>query len=151
MADKPYRDPKSTKIEDWQWHPLARIKAELAMRRELPEQVLPYAEYMQHMANRAQQGAITPRELIKAHTITQSSIGRQGRSHATATKMGMKLPNTGGEIRPEGAFAEWLGSPEGQRYLDLAEQGQVDPAILADLNYKFAPYGKQNEQVKARQ
>ena len=147
MADKPYRDPKSTKIEDWQWRPLEQIKAELAMR-EIPDYIQEgFGGFMNEQAGRAKKGAMTPRDLIKAYTIAQSSIGRGGLSHSTASKMGMKLPNTGGEVRPEGAFAEWLGSPEGQRYLDLAQKGEVDPAVIADLQYKFAPFGKQNDQA----
>jgi hypothetical protein len=147
MADKPYRDPKSTKIEDWKWRPLEQIKAELAMR-EIPDYIQEgFGGFMNEQAGRAKKGAMTPRDLIKAYTIAQSSIGRGGLSHATASKMGMKLPDTGGEVRPEGAFAEWLGSPEGQRYLDLAQQGEVDPAVIADLQYKFAPFGKQNDQA----
>jgi lysophospholipase L1-like esterase len=147
MADKPYRDPKSTKIEDWKWRPLEQIKAELAMR-EIPDYIQEgFGGFMNEQAGRAKKGAMTPRDLIKAYTIAQSSIGRGGLSHATASKMGMKLPNTGGEVRPEGAFAEWLGSPEGQRYLDLAQKGEVDPAVIADLQYKFAPFGKQNDQA----
>jgi len=147
MADKPYRDPKTTKIEDWKWRALEPIKAQLAMR-EIPDYIQKgFGGFMNEQAGRAKRGEMTPRDLIKAYTIAQSSIGRGGLSHATATKMGMKLPNTGGEVRPEGAFAEWLGSPEGQRYLDLAEQGKIDPAAIADLQYKFAPFGKQNDQA----
>ena len=147
MAKKPYRDPKTTKIEDWKWRALEPIKAQLAMR-EIPDYIQKgFGGFMNEQAGRAQRGQMTPRDLIKAYTIAQSSIGRGGLSHATATKMGMKLPNTGGEVRPEGAFAEWLGSPQGQRYLDLAEQGHIDPAAIADLQYKFAPFGKQNDQA----
>lgn len=147
MADKPYRDPKTTKIEDWKWRALEPIKAQLAMR-DIPDYIQKgFGGFMNEQAGRAKRGKMTPRDLIKAYTIAQSSIGRGGLSHATATKMGMKLPNTGGEVRPEGAFAEWLGSPQGQRYLNLAEQGKIDPAVIADLQYKFAPFGKQNDQA----
>jgi hypothetical protein len=149
MSDKPYRDPGTLNIEDWKWHPMEHIERQLSARRELPEHVLPYAEYMQHMADRAQHGGISPRDLIKAHTITQSSIGRGGLSHATATKRGMHLPNTGGEVRPEGAFSEWLGSPMGQHFLDAAERGDIHPEAMEDIRAKFAPFGKQNAQVDA--
>jgi len=54
------------------------------------------------------------------------------------------VPKTDELVRPEGAFAEWLGSQSGQRYLDMAEQGEVDPAILQEVSQKFAPFGKQN-------
>ncbi|NDG42196.1 MAG: hypothetical protein EBY28_23260, partial [Betaproteobacteria bacterium] len=145
----PYQDPKTKKIDDWKWHPMERIRQELSARRELPEHVTPYADYMREMNAKAQSGELTPRDFLKAYTITQSSIGRGGLSHATATKRGMKLPNTGGEVRPEGAFAEWLGSPMGQKYLEASMRGEDHPEAMADLRTKFAPFGKQNEQVEA--
>lgn len=148
MADKPYRDPKTTKIEDWAWRPLERVKAELAMR-EVPEYIQKgFGGFMSEQAGRAQRGAMTPRDLIKAYTIAQSSIGRGGLSHGTATKTGMRLPNTGGEVRPEGSYSEWLGSPAGQRYLNTAERGEIDPDAINDLRSKFAPFGKQNDQAE---
>jgi len=147
----PYQDPKTSKIDEWIWHPMERIRQELSARRELPEHVGPYADYMREMNAKAQSGELTPRDFVKAYTITQSSIGRGGLSHATATKRGMKLPNTGGEVRPEGAFAEWLGSPMGQKYLEAAMRGEDHPEALADLREKFAPFGKQNAQVEAMQ
>ena len=147
-ADKPYRDPKTTKIEDWAWRPLERVKAELAMR-EVPEYIQKgFGGFMNEQTGRAQRGAMTPRDLIKAYTIAQSSIGRGGLSHGTATKTGMRLPNTGGEVRPEGSYSEWLGSPAGQRYLDTAERGEIDPDAINDLRGKFAPFGKQNDQAE---
>lgn len=147
----PYQDPKTKKIDDWKWHPMERIRQELSARRELPEHVTPYADYMREMNAKAQAGKLTPRDLVKAYTITQSSIGRGGLSHATATKRGMKLPNTGGEVRPEGAFAEWLGSPMGQKYLEASMRGEEHPEAMEDLRAKFAPFGKQNAQVEAMQ
>jgi hypothetical protein len=148
MADKPYRDPKTTKIEDWAWRPLERVKAELAMR-EVPEYIQKgFGGFMNEQTGRAQRGAMTPRDLIKAYTIAQSSIGRGGLSHGTATKTGMRLPNTGGEVRPEGSYSEWLGSPAGQRYLNTAERGEIDPDAINDLRGKFAPFGKQNDQAE---
>ena len=147
----PYKDPKTSKIDEWIWHPMERIRQELSARRELPEHVGPYADYMREMNAKAQSGELTPRDFVKAYTITQSSIGRGGLSHSTATKRGMKLPNTGGEVRPEGAFAEWLGSPMGQKYLEASMRGEDHPEALADLREKFAPFGKQNAQVEAMQ
>ena len=147
----PYQDPKTSKIDDWIWHPMERIRQELSARRELPEHVTPYADYMREMNAKAQAGELTPRDLVKAYTITQSSIGRGGLSHSMATSRGMKLPNTGGEVRPEGAFAEWLGSPMGQKYLDASMRGEDHPEAREDLRAKFAPFGKQNAQVEAMQ
>jgi len=147
MADKPYRDPKTTKIEDWKWRALKDVQSQLGMD-EVPDYIQHgFGGFMNEQAKRSQRGEMGPRDLIKAYTIAQSSIGRSGLPHTTATKMGMRLPSTGGEVRPEGAFAEWLGSPEGQRYLNAAERGHADPAAIADLQYKFAPFGKQNDQA----
>jgi hypothetical protein len=142
-----YQDPKTTKIEDWKWRPMDQVQANMRLK-EIPAYVQKgYGEFMAEQAKKAKAGKLTPRDLLKAYTITQSSIGRGGLSHATATKTGMKLPNTGGEVRPEGAFSEWLGSPMGQAYLNAAMTGQAHPKALEDIRKKFAPFGKQNDQV----
>ena len=148
MADQPYRDPKTTKIEDWPWRALEPVREKLDLS-EVPDYIQKgFGQFMTEQAGRSKRGEMTPRDLIKAYTIAQSSIGRGGLSHATATKTGMRLPNTGGEVRPEGAFAEWLGSPEGQRYLDAAERGTADMSAIGDLQGKFAPFGKHNDQAE---
>jgi hypothetical protein len=100
-------------------------------------------------AGRAAKGDLNKRDLIKAYGITQSSIGRQGRKHSTATKAGLQVPSTAGLVRPEGAFAEWLASPMGQRYLNEAELGNTDLSAINDIVQKFTPFGKQNELGKA--
>ena len=151
MADQPYRDPKTTKIEDWKWRELEPVQAKLDIH-DIPDYIQKgFGGFMNEQAGRAQRGEMTPRDLIKAYTIAQSSIGRGGLSHATASKRGMRLPNTGGEVRPEGAFSEWLGSPMGQHYLNAAERGEIHPDALEDIRAKFAPFGKQNAQVEAMQ
>ena len=142
-----YRDPKTTKIQDWKWRKMQDVGKDVPIR-EIPDYIQKgYGEFMKEQMARAQAGQLSPRDLLKAFTITQSSIGRGGLSHATATKTGMKLPNTGGEVRPEGAFAEWLGSPMGQKYLNAAEQGLIDPAALSDIQQKFSPFGKHNQLI----
>ena len=142
-----YRDPKTTKIADWKWRKMQDVRKDVPIS-EIPDYIQKgYGEFMKEQRGRAQAGQLSPRDLLKAFTITQSSIGRGGLSHATATKTGMKLPNTGGEVRPEGAFAEWLGSPMGQKYLNAAEQGLIDPAALSDIQQKFSPFGKHNQLI----
>lgn len=148
MADQPYRDPKTTKIEDWPWRALEQVRQKLDIN-EVPDYIQKgFGSFMNEQAGRSQRGEMTPRDLIKAYTIAQSSIGRGGLSHGTATKTGMRLPNTGGEVRPEGAFSEWLGSPAGQKYLDAAERGTADMSAIGDLQGKFAPFGKHNDQAE---
>ncbi len=146
-AVKGFIDPITTKVEDWKWRPLADVDKELKLK-EVPDYIQAgYGDFMADQLKRAEAGDLNARDLIKAYTITQSSIGRGGLSHATATKAGLKLPHTGGEVRPEGAFAEWLGSPLGQRYLDMAERGELDSKALKEIQAAFAPFGKQNDQV----
>jgi hypothetical protein len=140
-----YKDPKSTKIADWKWRKMQDVRKDMPIT-EVPDYIQRgYGEFMNEQNKRAEAGQLSPRDLLKAFTITQSSIGRGGLPHSTATKTGMKLPNTGGEVRPEGAFAEWLGSPMGQKYLDMAARGEIDPRVLKDIQEKFAPFGKQNQ------
>lgn len=142
-----YRDPKTSKIADWKWRKMSDVRKDVPIT-EIPDYIQGgYGEFMKEQQARAKAGQLSPRDLLKAFTITQSSIGRGGLSHASATKTGMKLPNTGGEVRPEGAFAEWLGSPMGQKYLNAAEQGLIDPAALSDIQQKFSPFGKHNQLI----
>ena len=147
LADKlkDYIDPAVYKISDWSWRPMEEVGSKIQTR-EIPDYIQKgYGEFMTEQAGRAQRGEMGPRDLIKSYLITQSSIGRGGLPHSTATKTGMRLPDTGGEIRPEGAFAEWLGSKQGQKYLDDASRGVVNEKAIEDLRAKFAPFGKQND------
>jgi hypothetical protein len=140
-----YVDPATKKIGDWNWKPLPDVAQKLKVT-DVPDYIQGgYGEFMKEQAAKAANNQLSPRDLLKAYTITQSSIGRGGLPYNTATKAGLKLPNTGELVRPEGAFAEWLGSKEGQRYLDMAQKGEIDPAILKNLSEKFAPFGKQNQ------
>lgn len=142
-----YLDPVTKRLEDWSWKPLSEVAQKISVN-EVPEYIQGgYGEFMKRQAAKQ----MTPRDLIKAYTITQSSIGRGGLPHATATKGGLNLPKTDELVRPEGAFAEWLGSKEGQRYLDMAERGEVDPSVLNSLSAQFAPFGKQNQLAQSMQ
>lgn len=144
---KKYVDPAAKFIKDWEWKKLEDVAKKTP--KAVPDYVQGgYGSFMQEQLNRAMKGELSPRDVLKAFGITQSSIGRGGLPYNTATKTGMKLPNTGGEVRPEGAFAEWLGSKPGQQFLDTAEQGIVHPGAMEDLRQKFAPFGKQNQLVQ---
>lgn len=144
-------DPVTKHLSDWNWKGMPEVSSKLNLR-EVPDYIQGgYGDFMKEQAKRAAAGDLTARDLIKAYTITQSSIGRGGLSHATATKAGLKIPNTGNEVRPEGAFAEWLGSPSGQKYLDMAARGEVDPKTLAEIQQQFAPFGKQNDLIQKMQ
>jgi len=141
-----YRDPAATKIADWNWRPLADVRQEVPIT-AVPDYIQAgFGQFMKEQAKRAAANGLTDRDLLKAYLITQSSVGRGGLSHSTATKAGLKVPYAT-EVRPEGAFATWLGSPAGQRYLDAAQRGELDPKSMEDIRSKFAPFGKQNDLV----
>lgn len=143
-AVKEFIDPPSTKLQDWNWRPLEAVSKDLSLT-EVPDYIQKgYGSFMADQAARAAAGKLTSRDLLKAYLITQSSIGRQGLAHSTATKAGLKVPRTDELVRPEGAFATWLGSKAGQKYLDAAMKGDLDEKAIAEIQYQFSPFGKQN-------
>jgi hypothetical protein len=136
-----YIDPIATKISEWNWRPMSDVRQDVPDT-EIPEYIQKgYGDFMAEQAKRAAAGDLNARDLIKAYTITRSSVNRGGLPYNTATKTGMQLPRTQGLVRPEGAFAEWLGSPAGQRYLDQAEKGTFTESDLSDMVSRFAPFG----------
>ena len=138
-----YKDPKSTKIADWKWRKLPAVAADINMQ-EVPDYIQKnYGDFMKQQLAKANAGDMTARDFIKAYGITQSSIGRQGLSYDTATKTGMKLPRQQ-SVRPEGAFSEWLGSKQGQNFLNAAEKGDVNEDSLKDMKEKFSPFSMTN-------
>lgn len=131
-------------ISDWKWRPQEEVGAELGLG-EVPEHVADYGRFMDQQASRAATGKMSPRDLIKAYGITRSSMQRSALKLPTAQKRGLSLEHLGlDEVRPEGAFSELLGTPEGQAYLDAAQRGQVRPDAISAMMQKFAPYGFQN-------
>jgi hypothetical protein len=143
-AVKDYVDPPTKHLNDWQWRQLQSVQRDVPVT-EVPDYIQKgFGEFMSEQAKRAAAGDLTARDLLKAYLITQSSIGRQGLSYNTATKAGLKVPKTDELVRPEGAFATWLGSKSGQKYLDAAMKGELDKQALAEIQAKFAPFGKQN-------
>jgi hypothetical protein len=140
-----YADPKSVSIEDWQWRPQEEVRGDLGGLSEVPPHVVDFGNFMAEQSGKAAKGQMSPRDLIKAYGITRSSIQRQAIPLATAEKYGLKLDQLGLDmVRPEGAFAEWMGTPAGQAYLDAAERGVVNNKAIKDLTDKFAPFGFQN-------
>jgi hypothetical protein len=136
-----YVDPIVKRIGDWLWRPMTDVRANVKAT-EVPEYVQKnYGEFMADQSKRAAAGDLNARDLIKAYGITRSSVNRGGLSHSTATKTGMKLPKTTELVRPEGAFAEWLGSKAGQKFLDDAQAGKINESSLSDLQDRFSPFG----------
>lgn len=143
---KKYVDPAAKFLKDWEWKKMTEVGEKVPT--AVPDYVQKtYGDFMQKQLDRAMKGELSPRDVLKAYGITQSSMGRRGVPHASATRTGMKIPKTDELVRPEGAFAEWLGSPAGQQFLTHAERGEVHPGAMDDLREKFLPFGKQNQLV----
>lgn len=137
-----YQDPPSQKMQGFDWRPLRDVDEELGGMREIPSHVEDFGAYMDEMARKAATTGLSPRELIKAYAITRSSIQRRSQTVDKLRKSGLYLPpDATGSIRPEGAMAEWLKSPMGQRYLDSAEIGKVDQEAVAHAQKVMKPFG----------
>ena len=95
---------------------------------------------------------ITLRDVVKSYGITLSSIQRQELPVSTIKKNWPDAPfEEGTKVRPEDAFAQLLGTPEGQRYLDAAENGVFDDQAADAVVQKFRSFGFHNklkEQMK---
>lgn len=141
-----YKDPESRKIAGWHWRPLSEVQEQLGGLHEIPSHVANFGQFMDETARRAATHGLTPRDLIKAYTITRSSIQRESRSADKARASGVNIPHDfTGNVRPEGAFGEWLHSPMGRRYLDAAERGVVDHESIADAVKVMKPFGLSTE------
>ena len=95
---------------------------------------------------------ITLRDVVKSYGITLSSIQRQELAVSTIKKNWPDAPFAEGtKVRPEDAFAQLLGTPEGQKYLDAAESGVFDEQAADAVVQKFRSFGFHNklkEQMK---
>jgi hypothetical protein len=110
--------------------------------RELPAHIELYADYLR------ERGPKTPslRDVVKAYTITRSSIQR-----GAATKEGVcryfpeladLAPDRGADmVRPEDAFAHLLRTSWGKRYLDAAERGRFDRDAAWQLTQRMGCWG----------
>lgn len=127
------------------WRDLQDVKREISLDR-LPTHVLPFADFMRYMAQKAAVGAISPRDILKAYTITRSSVNRGAISADKARSGGLQLPADFEEptVRPEGAFSYWLLSPAGQDYLNDAELGIVNQAAIDNAVAVMKPWGMSN-------
>jgi hypothetical protein len=148
----PYADPPARVISDWQWRPLAEVQEALGGLSSVPEHVLDFGRFMAEQAGRAASSGLSARDLIKAFTVTRSSIQRRAAEAELLRKAGLQLPEgVSGKVRPEGAFSEWLGTPAGQSYLDAAQRGRIDERAVADAVTGMRPFGKHNDLQDALQ
>lgn len=134
-----------TSVDRIKWRDIQDVKKEIKLD-ALPDHVAPFGDFMKYMARKAAVGAISPRDILKAYTITRSSVNRGAISTAKAISGGLQLPADFNEptVRPEGAFAYWLLSDAGQDYLNDAELGIVNKQAINDAVAAMAPFGMAN-------
>ena len=141
-----YRDKPHPLVDRVNWRPLEDVHQELGGLPEIPDYIHDFGDFMHKMASKAAGSGLTSRDLIKAYAITRSSIGRSALPSDTIRKNGLELPPSAGKlIRPEGAMAEWLKSPMGQRYLDAAEDGKVDQEAVDHAQRVMKSFGLANK------
>lgn len=134
-----------TSADKIKWRDLQDVRREIALDK-LPDHVMPFGNFMRYMAQKAAVGAISPRDILKAYTITRSSVNRGAISTDKARSGGLQLPADFQDetVRPEGAFAYWLLSPAGQDYLNDAELGRVNQDAIDDAVAVMKPWGMSN-------
>lgn len=122
---------------------IERAKKELGILKLSPA-VRKFGQFMLEQSARD----ITPRDAVKAYTVTLSSIQRQAITpEGLRKKSWPDHPFTEPVLRPEDVFAYLLKSPDGQLYLDSAETGTLSPEALAAAERivsKFAGFGLEN-------
>jgi len=101
-----------------------------------------FGAFMREMRDKG----VTLRDVVKSYGITLSSIQRQELLAQTIKKNWPDAPfKDGVKIRPEDAFATLLGTEEGKKYLDSAEQGTFDEGAVDAMMQKFKSFGFQNK------
>lgn len=136
-------------ISDWKWKPLSRVRESIGVS-EIPSHVQDFGKFMDETANKASKEGLSVRDLIKAYTITRSSIRRAARKADTVRNAGLNIPDSiTGMVRPEGAFGHWLHTSYGQNYLNDAEKGRVNEDAIKDAVRIMRPFGGQNQLVDA--
>lgn len=148
-----FRDAPTKKIEDWKWRPMEDVSSDLAAPGaldiegdtfKLPAHIHPFGDFMLSQAKRADTQGLTPRDLVKAYTTTRSSMQRQAINRENLERAGLPLSSSEQMIRPEGAFADWLKTPMGQRYLDAAVNGVPDADAINEARRVMKSFGFHN-------
>ena len=138
-----YKDAPSKHIDDYKWKPMSEVGEQLGQIDAIPPHVENFGGFMQEQAQRAANEGLTPRDLLKAFGITRSSIQRTARPADAVRAGGLPLSSDITDmVRPEGAFATWMGTPAGQSWLNKGERGIVDFDAIEDAKQRLAMFGK---------
>lgn len=104
---------------------------------DLPEEVQHFGQFMLRQSKKD----LTALDVVKAYTITRSSVQRQAVKRGTLSKSWPNNPwrNEPADslVRPEDIYAALLMSPTGERYLRAAKKGQFDAEAARSLAKKL--------------
>ena len=140
-----YKDAPSKHIDDYQWKPMSEVGERLGHIDAIPPHVENFGAFMQEQAQRAANEGLTPRDLLKAFGISRGSIQRSALPTDSIRATGLDIPGNAPTIRPEGAFATWMGTKPGQSWLDKGQSGIVDFDAINDAQQRLAPFGKSGD------
>jgi hypothetical protein len=107
--------------------------------RQLPPEVEDFGRFMLYQSSRD----LSPRDVVKAYTLTRSSIMRGAIFGQTLRQYFPEAPWSDDEsVRPEDAFSYILQKTKaGQAYLNAAEKGQFDERAAVKICEMHAGYG----------
>jgi len=101
---------------------------------------------MREVSDKASTEGLSPDDLIRAFTTTRASIQRRAVNTDKVRAAGLPLEGEG-NIRPEGAWSEWLMTPMGRRYVAEAAKGNVDSDAVAQAIRVMAPFGRHETDI----
>ncbi len=129
VGDETSADRLSKRLDEIGFVPRATVEELLGAKR--PKYLNAVVKFMAKQRKKTVAGKLTPRDILKAWTIT---VGSQGADAIYAdtifAKTGFDIPaefrEASGKVRPEEAMAAWLETPAGQRALDSTVAGTPD-------------------------
>lgn len=137
MPDRP-ASPAETVLAELKKSQFIPSKVAIATLGAFPEYLKPVAQFIADQRQKLVNGSVSNRDLMKAYMVTIASQGSGAVKVKTLADKLAKIGITfdppqmfrtekGDMIRPEEAAAYWLGTPEGQRALNNAEAGRINP------------------------
>lgn len=151
MPDRP-ASPAETVLAELKKSQFIPSKVAIATLGAFPEYLKPVAQFIADQRQKLVNGSVSNRDLMKAYMVTIASQGSGAVKVKTLADKLAKIGVTfdppqmfrtekGDMIRPEEAAAYWLGTPEGQRALNNAEAGRINPEDWKGLVEVRKAYG----------
>jgi hypothetical protein len=137
-----FKDAPTKHIDDWMWNPMSEVAKNMPT--EVSASADAYGDFMKKMSSIAGSEGLSSEDVMKAYLTTRASIQRQaiGRHNIDPS---FKLSSPEEMIRPEGAYADWLRSSAGEKYLKYAGEGEAHPDAIQNAINVMRPFGLHNK------